>query len=101
MNNSMAKTAVRNHAWVPLLAGGLVGAFALWWWHQRREESLVGQIAIVTGGSRGLGYLIADELAQRGCHLVLVARDATELARARHRLLRYGIDVHSVVCDVA
>jgi len=87
---------------VPLLAGGLVGgAFALWRLRRPPQESLVGQIAVVTGGSRGLGFMIADELALRGCHLVLAARDATELARARHRLLRHGTDVLSVVCDVA
>ncbi|HEX2656745.1 MAG TPA: SDR family NAD(P)-dependent oxidoreductase [Polyangia bacterium] len=102
MKASMVKTALRNHGWVPLLASGLVGGvFAVWQWRRRREESLAGQVAVITGGSRGLGFLIADELGRRGCHLVLAARDPIELARARHRLLGHGTDVHNVVCDVA
>jgi NAD(P)-dependent dehydrogenase (short-subunit alcohol dehydrogenase family) len=102
MNHSLARTALRNHWWVPLLASGLTGgAFALWRRRRQRRDELAGQVAVVTGGSRGLGWLVADELAQRGCHVVICARDPTELSRARHRLLRHGTDVLSVVCDVA
>ncbi|MFJ9038807.1 SDR family NAD(P)-dependent oxidoreductase [Streptomyces sp. NPDC102406] len=44
--------------------------------------SLHGLSAVVTGGSRGLGLLIADELLRRGCSVTLAARDADELKRA-------------------
>jgi hypothetical protein len=50
-------------------------------------EPIDGLSAVVTGGSRGLGLLIADELAARGCAVTIAARDAGELERAADRLL--------------
>jgi 3-oxoacyl-[acyl-carrier protein] reductase len=44
--------------------------------------------AIVTGGSRGLGYEVARGLASQGYHLTLIARDEQGLATARERLLK-------------
>lgn len=69
---------------------------------QTTEESLAGQTALVTGGSRGLGLLMADQLAARGCTVILAARDADELAVAQRKLLhrRPGVAVHTSVCDV-
>ncbi|HET7397836.1 MAG TPA: SDR family oxidoreductase [Intrasporangium sp.] len=55
-------------------------------------------IALVAGGSRGLGLLISRELLRRGHHVVICARDADELARAVEQL--GGRDVESRVCDV-
>jgi short-subunit dehydrogenase len=54
----------------------------------------------VTGGSRGLGLLIAEELAGRGARLVICARDMAELERARTRLERRGADVFAVAMDL-
>jgi hypothetical protein len=45
---------------------------ALQW---ERQENLYGQVALITGGSRGLGLALAREFAQVGCRLVLAARD--------------------------
>jgi NAD(P)-dependent dehydrogenase (short-subunit alcohol dehydrogenase family) len=50
---------------------------------RRQYADLTGQVALVTGGSRGLGLLLARELANAGCKLALCARDEAELARAR------------------
>jgi NAD(P)-dependent dehydrogenase (short-subunit alcohol dehydrogenase family) len=66
-------------------------------------ESLAGLSAVVTGGSRGLGLLIAGELAARGCTVTLAARDADELDRAAAGLRDAGHDagtVRTAVCDV-
>ena len=60
-----------------------------------------GGVALVTGGSRGLGLLIARELATRGFRLAICARDRTELAAAEADLTRRGAEVLTVVCDVA
>lgn len=69
---------------------------------QNTEKSLAGQTALVTGGSRGLGLLMADQLAARGCTVILAARDADELAAAQKKLLhrRPDVAVHTSVCDV-
>jgi NAD(P)-dependent dehydrogenase (short-subunit alcohol dehydrogenase family) len=57
-------------------------------------------VAIVTGASRGLGLLLAGELARQGCRLVICARDAAELDRAAAQLREAGADVTAVACDV-
>ena len=57
-------------------------------------------MALVTGSSRGLGLLVATELARRGCRLLLCARDDAELDRAAVRLRETGAEVATVACDV-
>jgi NAD(P)-dependent dehydrogenase (short-subunit alcohol dehydrogenase family) len=57
--------------------------------------------ALVAGASRGLGLLIARDLARRGLAVVICARDAVELERAVTQLALGGATVHSYVCDVA
>lgn len=47
---------------------------------------LAGKVALVTGGSRGLGFLIARELLHRGTSVAICARDGSELERAREAL---------------
>ncbi len=58
-------------------------------------------VAVVAGGSRGLGLLIARELGARGYRLAVCARDAEELARARADLAQRGYKIEVAVCDVA
>jgi NAD(P)-dependent dehydrogenase (short-subunit alcohol dehydrogenase family) len=79
------------------LGAGLLGREVL---ARRRMADLQGQVALVTGSSRGLGYLLARELGREGCRLVLCARDAEELERARADLAGQGFDVLAVPCDV-
>jgi NAD(P)-dependent dehydrogenase (short-subunit alcohol dehydrogenase family) len=57
-------------------------------------------VALVAGGSRGLGLLIARELGRRGFHPVLWARDAAELDRAVAALADEGVSATGTVCDV-
>lgn len=59
-----------------------------------------GPVALVAGGSRGLGLLIARELGRRGFQPVLWARDAAELDRAVAALGDDGIRATAMVCDV-
>ncbi|MGH2615695.1 MAG: SDR family NAD(P)-dependent oxidoreductase, partial [Thermomicrobiales bacterium] len=59
------------------------------------------QVALVTGGSRGLGLALSRELARQGCRLAICARDASELATARTNLEQLGAEVLAIPCDVS
>jgi NAD(P)-dependent dehydrogenase (short-subunit alcohol dehydrogenase family) len=68
---------------------------------QFQPEPLTDLSAVVTGGSRGLGLLMAEQLVERGCAVTVAARDEEELSRAEQYLrLRPGARVRGVVCDV-
>jgi NAD(P)-dependent dehydrogenase (short-subunit alcohol dehydrogenase family) len=58
-------------------------------------------VAVVTGASRGLGFLIARELAEHGHRLVICARNADGLQAAADQLRAAGADVTTVVGDVS
>ncbi len=58
-----------------------------------------GDVALVAGGSRGLGFLLARELLHRGLRVVICARNEEELRRASALLEPHG-EVHWRVCDV-
>jgi len=59
-----------------------------------------GASALVTGASRGLGFAIARELANRGARLLICARDATALDQAAWKLHDAGAEVYAVPCDI-
>jgi gluconate 5-dehydrogenase len=61
---------------------------------------LSGRRALVTGSSRGIGYAIAEGLAEAGAHVVLNARNGKELDEARSRLAAAGHTAHAYAFDV-
>jgi NAD(P)-dependent dehydrogenase (short-subunit alcohol dehydrogenase family) len=66
------------------------------------ELDLKGRVALVTGGSRGIGFGVARVLAAEGCRLHLAARSAENLAAARSRLVDVcGADVTVHATDLA
>ena len=67
--------------------------------HARRID-FRGRTVVVTGGSRGLGLVVARQLGQEGARIVLAARDQEELERAWQDLQERGVDATAVVCDV-
>jgi NAD(P)-dependent dehydrogenase (short-subunit alcohol dehydrogenase family) len=79
------------------VAGAVVAAVL----RRRWTPDVSGQVALVTGGSRGLGLLLAGELAARGCRLVICARNTGELETARLALAARGAEVLAVPCDIA
>ena len=56
-----------------------------------------GRVVVITGGSRGLGLLMARELSKEGARLALLARSRDELARATAEL---GGNAIAIACDV-
>jgi short-subunit dehydrogenase len=83
---------------VPLITAGVLAGAILT--ARRAQDDLRGEVAVVTGASRGLGLLLARELAGQGCPLVICARDAAELERAADELRAAGAEVTTVACDV-
>jgi gluconate 5-dehydrogenase len=61
---------------------------------------LTGRLALVTGSSKGIGYAIAEGLAEAGAEVVLNARNGKELEAARARLAGAGYKVHARSFDV-
>jgi short-subunit dehydrogenase len=64
-----------------------------------RRDDLRGEVAVIVGGSRGLGLMLARELARVGCRLVIAARDEQQLRWARHDLQERGAEVLAWRCD--
>jgi short-subunit dehydrogenase len=61
----------------------------------------IGKLVVITGGSSGIGYAVAERLSGCGARLVLVANDKARLAAARQRLEQRGGEIVAIVCDLA
>src|SRR6478736_8762600 len=59
------------------------------------------RVAIVTGGSRGIGEAIARQLATDGLHVVALARNADKLSSLVTAIKDSGGTAESAVCDIA
>jgi NAD(P)-dependent dehydrogenase (short-subunit alcohol dehydrogenase family) len=61
---------------------------------------LTGRVAVVTGGSKGLGFTIAGALAAAGADVALVSRTRSDLETAAEELRAHGRRVLPVAADV-
>ncbi len=81
-----------------------VWAAAAWlgsrWLRGDAWPSLAGRTVLVTGGSRGLGLVLAREAAADGARIAICGRDPEALERAAEALRRIGAQVLTVECDV-
>ncbi len=64
------------------------------------DLALQDKVAIVTGGSRGIGRSIALGLADEGCHVAICARGEERLRETEAELRARGVDALGVVADV-
>ena len=62
---------------------------------------LTGRVALITGGSRGLGFQIAEAYAEQGAKLVLTARKAAQLEEASESLREQGAEVLALPSDLS
>jgi len=66
------------------------------------DLGLSGKIAVITGGSAGIGLAIAEGLAAEGVHLVLAARNREHLTAEASRIAEsFHVKVLPIACDVA
>ena len=84
------------------LVAGAWAAYRVWAWAQKQSAPrFAGATVVVTGGSRGLGLVLAREFAKEGARLALIARNADELDRAVADLRERRAEAERFVCDVA
>jgi NAD(P)-dependent dehydrogenase (short-subunit alcohol dehydrogenase family) len=62
---------------------------------------LRGEVAIVTGGSQGLGKEMAKALAQNGAMVVLASRNLEKLKAAAHEIIEAGGKAEAIRCDIS
>lgn len=94
-NPRAANPSASRRAW-GLIGLGALALLAL----PSRRESFAGKSVVITGGSRGLGLVMARQLLSEGAKVTILARDPEELERAKHQLSAISSDVFTVICDV-
>ena len=65
------------------------------------DLGLKGKNAAITGASQGIGYAIADALAQEGCNVALAARGGERLNQAVADMQAHGVTAVGIVADLA
>lgn len=63
--------------------------------------SLEGKVAIVTGASKGLGYMTAEGFAEAGAKLVICSRKMDQSEEAAEKMRALGAECHGLQCDVS
>jgi NAD(P)-dependent dehydrogenase (short-subunit alcohol dehydrogenase family) len=101
---SMRKPGSYSSLTVPIVLTSLAAA-AAYAFIPRGKRYHSAQVAVITGGSRGLGLAIAHRFGQAGLKLVLAARHEEELESARQSLLQSGSvkdedNILLVACDL-
>lgn len=92
----MAKLGLKELVIGTVVGAGVAAAFG----KSRKRFIFRGKTVLITGGSRGLGLVLARQFADEGARIAICARDPAEVERAREELESSGAEVFSAVCDV-
>ena len=65
------------------------------------QITMKDRVAVVTGGSKGIGIAVARRFAESGAKVAILARGAADLKAAREQFAKDGLQVHDYVCDVS
>ena len=65
------------------------------------QITMKDRVAVVTGGSKGIGIAVARRFAESGAKVAILARGAQDLKAAREQLGKEGLVVRDYVCDVS
>ena len=66
-----------------------------------QSPPLRGQVALITGGGRGIGAATAEALARKGARVIVASRTQTELTATVARIQADGLDAAALTLDVA
>ena len=83
-----------------LLVGAAAGVALGLWKASRRRYEFAAKVVAITGGSRGLGLVMARRFVDLGARVAICARDEGELRRAEEELVARGGDVLAHQCDL-
>jgi len=88
--------------WILILSivAGLFLVFLFFFTIRTRQSFLKNKVVLITGGSRGLGLVIARQICVEYGKVALIARAADELARAEADLAGRGGEVLTISCDL-
>ena len=89
-----------NNLLLGTLAGLGIAAAATCAVRWSRKFDFHNKVVLITGGSRGLGLVLAREFAAEGARIAICARDPHELERAVEDIAKFGTEVLAVPCDV-
>jgi short-subunit dehydrogenase len=98
MENYSSTSLQKTLGWIGAGVGVLMVANAVY--HEISKFKTAGKVVLITGGSRGLGLVLAREFAARGAKLALCARSADKLEIARQELERTGVEVITRPADL-
>lgn len=98
MENHSATPIQKTLGWISAGVGVLIVANAVY--NELTKFQIAGKVVLITGGSRGLGLVLAREFAARGARLALCARSADKLEIARQELERSGAEVLTLPADL-
>lgn len=80
------------------IAGGLMGL--KWARESKQKYNLANKVVLITGGSRGLGLILARQLAEQNATVIICAKNQENLSRAATDLASRTDDYLAIPCDI-